>query len=229
MKGNGERIRMAAPERNMKERGTGKREKSGGIAELARRAKRGDGEAAWVLGEAYADGDEICLEDGTREKVRRDVGKAVRWLRLAVALGEADALCRLGCLLAERGREKGVAEGIALMKRAWRKGCRVAAQNLAVTYSELGKPRRCVEWLRKGCRHEESTDWFLLGIAHAAGYGVRKDLDEAARLFRKVRDDGAGFPVEREEAAGFLDMLVRGRAIRVTGAIGRTHPEGAAG
>lgn len=204
----------------MKERRT-----SGGIRELARRAERGDGEAAWVLGVAYADGDEICLEDGTREKVRRDKGKAVRWLRLAAASGEADALCRLGCLLAERRREKDVAEGIALMKRAWRRGCRVAAQNLAVTYSEMGKPRLCVAWLRKGCRYAESADWFLLGIAHAAGYGVRKDLDEAARLFRKVRDDRAGFPVEREEAAGFLGMLERGRAIRVAGSIGRTHPE----
>ena len=134
-------------------------------------------------------------------------------------------MCRLGCLLADTGRAEAVAEGIALLKRAWRKGCHVAAQNLAVTYSELGKPRRCVEWLRKACQHEESADWFLLGIACAAGYGVRKDLAEAGRLFRKVRDDEKGFPVEREEAEGFLAMMERKRPICIVDSIGRTHPD----
>lgn len=196
-----------------------------GIAELERRAENGDGEAAWVLGDAYADGERVSLPDGTHVKVRRDRKKALRWFRRAVELGRTDALCRLGVLLTDTGRPEDVAEGIALLKRGWRKGCPVAAQNLAVTYSELGNPRRCAAWLRNACKREGSADWFLLGIAHAAGYGVRKDLKEAARLFRKVRDDRKGFPIEREEAAGFLAMMERNRPIRVTGSIGRTHPE----
>ena len=44
------------------------------------------------------------------------------------------------------------------------KGCHIAAQNLAVTYSELDKPRLCMAWLRKACQHEESADWLLLKI-----------------------------------------------------------------
>ena len=205
--------------------GIGGKRRGPGIAELERRAENGDGEAAWVLGDAYADGDWVSLPDGPRAKVRRNEGKAIRWLWRAAELGETDALCRLGCLLTGTGRAEDLEEGIALLKRAWRKGCPTAAQNLAVTYSEMGKPRRCVAWLRRSCTREESADWFLLGIAHAAGYGVRKDLEEAARLFRKVRDDGKGFPIEREEAAGFLAMMERNRPIRVEGSIGRTHPE----
>ena len=196
-----------------------------GIAELERRAENGDGEAAWVLGDAFADGGYVPLPDGRCMKVRRNTGKALRWCRRAVALGHTDALCRLGVLLIDTGRTEAVAEGMKLLKRGWRTGCPEAAQNLAVTYSELGNPRRCVVWLRKSCRCEESADWFLLAIAHAAGYGVRKNLEEAARLFRKVRDDGKGFPIEREEATKFLAMIERNRPIRVTGSIGRTHPE----
>lgn len=196
-----------------------------GLAEWVRRAENGDREAAWTLGDAYADGGWVVLPDGGRRKIRRDRGKAVRWLRRAAELGETAALARWGGLLTDTGRPEEVAEGIALLKRAWRKGCFTAAQNLAVTYSELGEPRRCIAWLRRACRHEESADWFLMGIAFAAGYGVRKDLAEAARLFRKVRDDERGFPCEREEAAGFLGMLARKRAVRVAGSIGRVHPE----
>ena len=206
--------------------GRGGKRRGRGIAELERRAENGDAEAAWVLGDAYADGNGVTLPDGSRAKVRRNPDKAIRWLRRAAELGETDALCRLGCLLTDTGRPEDSAEGIALLERAWRKGCPTAAQNLAVAFSELGNPRRCAAWLRRSCKRGESADWFLLGIAHAAGYGVRKDLEEAARLFRKVRDDEKGFPVEREEAAGFLAMMERNRPIRVEGSIGRTHPEG---
>lgn len=210
------RGRMKAAEKIMKK---------SGIRELERRAGSGDGKAAWTLGSAFADGDALWLADGTRKQVRKNTEKAIRWLRLAAALGETDALCHLGCLLTNTGKSEDVAEGILLLKRAWRKGCHMAAQNLAVTYSELDKPRLCVAWLRKACQHEESADWLLLGIAWAAGYGVRKDVGEAVRMFQKVRDDEMGFLSEREDAAGFLSMLEREQPIRVTGSIGRTHPE----
>lgn len=214
----------AAPGRPLRPSPCGKR-RGRGTAELERRAENGDGEAAWVLGDAFADGGRVALPDGRTAKVRRDTGKAICWLRLAVALGSTDAVCRLGVLLTDTGRKEAVEEGLKWLKRGWRMGCPVAAQNLAVTYSELGNPRRCVAWLRKSCQRAESADWFLLAIAHAAGYGLRKDLAEAARLFRKVRDDAKGFPIEREEAAQFLAMIDRNRPIRVTGSIGRTHPE----
>lgn len=202
----------------------GKR-RGNGIAELERRAENGDGEAAFALGDAFADGGSVFLPDGGTVQVRRDTTKAIRWFRLAVALGNTDALCRLGVLLTDTGRTEAVAEGIKLLKRGWRRGCLVAAQNLAVAYSEQGNPRRCVAWLRASCRCGDGADWFLLGIAHAAGYGVRKNLEEAVRLFRKVRDNEKGFPIEREEATKFLAMIERNRPIQVTGSIGRTHPE----
>lgn len=150
----------------MKKNGTSERRArrgARGIAELERRAENGDGEAAWVLGDAYADGERVFLPDGTRVKVRWDREKALRWFRRVVELGRTDALCRLGVLLTDTGRPEDVAEGIALLKRGWRKGCPVAAQNLAVTYSELGNPRRCAAWLWNACKREESADWFLLG------------------------------------------------------------------
>ncbi len=192
---------------------------------LERRAENGDGEAAWILGDAFSDGGCVSLPNGQCVKVRRNTEKAIRWFRQAVARGNTDAVCRLGALLTDTGRPGTVAEGMKWLKRGWRMGCPVAAQNLAVAYSEQGNPRRCVAWLRKACQCEESADWFLLGIAYAAGYGVRKNLKEAARLFQKVRNDENGFPIQREEAAKFLAMMERNRPIRVIDSIGRTHPE----
>lgn len=158
-------------------------------------------------------------------KVRCDTEKAIRWFRLGVARGHTDAVCRLGVLLTDTGRPNAVAEGMKWLKRGWRMGCPVVAQNLTMAYSEQDNSRRCVAWLRKACRCEESAAWFLLGIAYAAGYGVRKNLKKAPRLFRKIRDDGDGFSIQQEEATNFLAMMKRNRPIRVIGSIGRTHPE----
>ena len=161
MKGGTRAGSIGAVQGKMKKNGTGGKR---GLAELERRAENGDGEAAWVLGDAYADGERVVLPDGTCTQVRRNRDKAIRWFRLAVELGHTDAMCRLGCLLTDTGRPEAEAEGIALLKRAWRRGCLEAAQNLAVTYSELGNPRRCVAWLRASCKREESADWFLLAL-----------------------------------------------------------------
>jgi hypothetical protein len=189
-----------------------------------RAAEGGDAEAAWTLGDAYASGETFA--DGRRVEVRRDRAEAIRWFRAAVELGSTDALCSLGTLLTDTGRVADVAEGISLLKRAHRRGDLCAAHNLAVTYSELGNRRRCTAWLKKSLRNRDGSALFLLGIATAAGYGVRKDLAEAARLFRKVVAGKNEFPSERADARGFLKMLEEGREIRVEGSIGRVHPEG---
>lgn len=146
------------------------------------------------------------------------------WKRAAEG-GSTDAPCRLGTLLTDSGRAEDVAEGSSWLKRAPRRGDLCAAHDLAVAYSELGNRRRCAAWLKKSLRKQEGSALFLLGIAYSAGYGVRKDLAEAARLFRKVASEKNGFPIEREEARSFLKIIEKGRPTRVEGSIGRVHPE----
>ena len=70
----------------------------------------------------------------------------------------------------------------------------------------------------------ESADRYHLAIAHAAGYGVRRDPDLAARLFRQVAGDPSAFPIERERSRAFLSLLSRRIPIRVTTSLGRTRP-----
>ena len=144
--------------------------------------------------------------------------------RRAPASPSPEALCLRGTNLTNRRRHpEDVARGIALLKRAHRLGDVCAAHNLAVTYSEQGNRRCCAYWLRQSLKTADPS-WFLLAIAHAAGYGVRRDLSVAARLFRKVADDPGAFPIEREESLAFLAMLRRGLPIRIAGSLGRTHP-----
>ena len=194
------------------------------LAGWKRAAEGGDAEAAWALGDAYENGETFA--EGRRVEVRRDREEAIRWFRVAAGLGNTEAMGCLGTLLTDSERAEDVVEGIAWLKRAHRRGDSCAAHNLAVTYSELGNRKRCAAWLKKSLGNREGRALFLLGIAYAAGYGVRKDLAEAARLFRKVARGKNEFPCEREEARGFLKMIEQGRLIRVEGSIGRVHPEG---
>ena len=61
-------------------------------------------------------------------------------------------------------------------------------------------------------------------IAYAAGYGCRRDLGKARRLFRKEIASTNAFPINQEEAHGFLSMIAHHREIKVLGSIGTVHP-----
>lgn len=194
------------------------------IDQLKTKAEQGDAESAWRLGDAYSTGT-LLLSDDCLLTVSRDLDKALHWSRQAVALGSWEAMPLLGTLLTDSRNPMRVKEGIAWLRRSYRKGIPEAAQNLAIVYSELGNPRRCVFWLRKTCLHAGHADWFHLAIAFAAGYGVRKNLKEAKRLFTLVESSPEAFPVDREEARGFLSMLSSKHPIRVVESIGKTHPD----
>ena len=193
------------------------------IDQLATKAEQGDAVSAWRLGDAYSTGI-LLISDACLLTVPRDLDKALHWTRLAVALGSQEAMPLLGTLLTDSRDPMRVKEGLAWLRRAYRKGFPEAAQNLAIAYSELGNPRRCVFWLLKTSNNAVNADWFHLAIAYAAGYGVRKNLKEAERLFTQVGTSPEAFPVDREEARGFLSMLSAKHPIRVVESIGKTRP-----
>ena len=186
------------------------------IATWKARARRGDGYAAWSLGCLYALG---TLGTVRAERSRRN---ALHWLRRAVSLGESLAVYELANQLSA-GSEASAAEGLRLLRNAARQGDAFAAQNLAIAHSERGNPRRCMFWLRK-TEEFGNPDWFLLAIAYAAGYGCRRDLKKARRLFRKCISSPYAFPGEHEESHGFLSMIAQHREIKVVGSIGTVHP-----
>lgn len=195
------------------------------IQTLKARARRGDGAAAWRLGCRYAWGKRktsMILGAGT-VCVKRSRRDALLWLRRAVSLGERDAIPELADVLTAGGSEADTAEGIRLLRGAARRGNAGAAQNLAIVHSERGNPRRCMFWLRRTVELGD-PDWFHLAIAYAAGYGCRRDLGKARRLFRKEIASTNAFPINQEEAHGFLSMIAHHREIKVVGSIGTVHP-----
>ncbi len=191
------------------------------IATWKARARRGDGYAAWSLGCLYALG-ALSIEGLGTVRAERSRRNALHWLRRAVSLGERGAIYELANLLSV-GSEASAAEGLRLLRNAARQGDAAAAQNLAIVHSERGNPRRCVFWLRK-TEELGDPDWFHLAIAYAAGYGCRRDLEKARRLFRKCVSSAHEFPINREESHGFLSMIARHREIKVVGSIGTVHP-----
>ncbi len=78
-------------------------------------------------------------------------------------------------------------------------------------------------WLRRTVELGD-PDWLHLAIAYAAGYGCRRDLGKARQILRRVIAAKNAFPIEHEEAHGFLSMIAHHREIKVVGSIGTVHP-----
>ena len=192
------------------------------LRNLRARAARGDGVASGQLGFAFAYGF-LLLEGLESVHVRRNAKRAEFWLRRAVSSGRRDAICALADVLLSGRSEESAAEGLRLLRQEARRGDCFAAQNLAIVHSERGNPRRCLFWLERTEKLGD-PDLIHLGIARAAGYGCRRDLKRARRLFEKALSSRWSAQAEKEDARGFLDMLERNREIRVEGSIGRCHP-----
>lgn len=188
------------------------------IQTLRGRANLGDGEAAWILGDAYVYG-----HVGAKVRIRKNRSRALAWLSRAVALGQDGAAPELAGLLLESTDEKDVCLGLNILRNSAKSGNVIATQNLAMYYSDKGNPRRCFFWLLKTTLLG-SPDWYHLAICRAAGYGCRRDVTMAKRFFRKTQKSSKSFPIDRERAKGFLRMIKRNEKITVIKSLGSTVP-----
>lgn len=149
---------------------------------LLARAKRGDAEAEWEVADRYGDG---CKNHAGKIVVRRSRRKAAQWFRRAAEHGLSAAQNTLGVVLSNGdGVRKNVDEALSWLRKAFRAGDTCAAQNIAITYREIGDLGRAVKWFRKSADAGDGDALVQLGIHYYWGKGVRKNSKAAVRCFR---------------------------------------------
>jgi TPR repeat protein len=174
---------------------------------LLARAKQSDPEAEWEVADRYGDG---CKNHSGKILVERSRKKAAQWFRPAqntwgVLLSNGD------------GVRKDVDEALSWLRRAFRAGDTCAAQNIAITYRQIGDLRTAVKWFRKSADAGDGDALIQLGIHYYWGMGVRKNPKAAVRCFRiatKAKHISEG---GRDDAFFFLEIAYyEGRGVQAS-------------
>lgn len=138
---------------------------------LARKARHGDGEAAFELGKSYQKG---------VVGVPKDAQRAVQWYKQAAEAGDHRAQNNLGGMYA---RGEGVPKDYALafdwFRKSAEQGDRTAEWNLARAYqSGLGVPQSfpdSISWARKAAEQGYAPAQAGLCVMYWIGRGVERD------------------------------------------------------
>jgi uncharacterized protein len=152
---------------------------------MLEKAELGDLDAIFTVASAYELG---TYEVGSPTvEVELNPGKAVAWFRAGAERGDTGAQLSLGnCLSEGRGCREDVGEALVWYRRALRKGCTAAANNIAIVYREMGNVRRYIYWLKRAHGLGDDDASVLLGKAYYTGKGVRANCTKAVELFRSV-------------------------------------------
>ena len=144
-----------------------------------------DAAAMTLLGELYNQG----------LGVRRDPDQAARWYRLAAERGDVHAMSSLGLMAADgRGTDRGPAAARAWFEKAAALGEPTASYNLALLLLASGAPAdipRAAGLLRVAADAELPDALHDLGVLYARGQGVKRDREEAARLYLRALKGGS--------------------------------------
>ena len=174
---------------------------------LKNEAAKGGVLAAWELADAYALGF-VLRENGAWFPVRKNRPLAERLYRFVAKTRERDVILGLAAV------QKTACEKLRLERKAWRMGVNQAANNIAMTYSAMGRPDLCFKWLKRAYVADPSGSVNCLALCHLIGYGTIKNSKEARRLFGLVIRRNWGTPDEQECAAQFIKMIDRGETPR---------------
>ena len=179
------------------------------FAALKEGAAKGNVVAAWELAFAYALGF-VLRGNGAWFPVRKNRPRAERLYRFVAKTRERDVILNLAAVLKDKNR----GEALRLERKAWRMGVKQAANNIAMTYSAMGRPDLCFKWLKRAYVADPSGSANYLALCHLIGYGTIKNSKEARRLFRLVIRRNWGTPDDQECAAQFIKMIDRGETPR---------------
>lgn len=192
---------------------------------LLAKAKGGDAEAEFMVGQYYSDG---CKDKRGRVIVRVSERKAAEWYRRSAEHGCVSAQNTLGVVLGGNyGVKKNVRESLLWLKRAYRGGDTTsAANNVAVTYRENGKLRQAVQWFRKVDTSFDDSVHIQLGIHFYWGKGVRADHQAAVRCFRKVIRGRNRSECDLDDANFYLGVAyLEGKGVRKSMRMAQEHLE----
>jgi len=127
------------------------------------------------------------------------------------ALGDADCMMRLAYMhdVGELGVTADKGRAMQLYRSAWLKGCRGAANNIAILYREQGDRRAMFQWFKREADAGDGSAHLNLARCYLAGTGVRKDVQAALRCLAVAAgcDMQHISQAEREEAQTLLNTL----------------------
>ena len=149
-------------------------EKKGISRALLAKAKAGDAEAQYQLGNAYNYGDEV----------RRDYAQALIWYRKGAEQGNADSQFQLGGLYHfGHGVPQDEAQAFVWIVKAAQQSNIDAEFFISTCYTQgWGVPRndaKAAIWLRKAAEQGDARSQFYLGHFYDSGEGVPRDYSEA--------------------------------------------------
>ena len=192
-------------------------------AVLKKEAAKGDVDAAWKLADAYADG-YVERGRGALFYVRQNRALAERWYRFVAKTRERDAILGLASV------QKNLRDALRLELKAWRMGIVAAANNIAMTYSMMGRADLCFKWLRRGYAIDPEGCAYHLALCFFVGYGTARNLKKALQFFDMVLNNHWECPDSMECAALFVKMVANGETARPPRrgrSIGSIRPTGA--
>ncbi len=156
------------------------------IAAVEREAAKGDWQAAFLLGSAYAEG----------LSVEADVSQAIRWYKTACENEFLAGCNNLGLIYGSGDRvEQQPAEAVRLYRISCSAGNAMGCANLGNHYDRgEGVARDLVEAVRlyrMACDAGNALGCSNLGVQYERGEGVAQDAAEAVRLYRMACDGGS--------------------------------------
>lgn len=182
---------------------------------LLARAKQSDPEAEWEVADRCGDG---CKNHSGKILVKRSRKKAAQWLWRAAQHGLSAAQNNLGVILSNGdGVRKDIDDALWWMRKAFHTGDTCAAQNIALTYRQVGDLRAAVKWFRKSADGGDGDALIQLGIHYYWGKGVRKNLKAAVRCFRVATKAKNISEVGRDSAFFLLGVAYfEGKGVRAS-------------
>lgn len=145
--------------------------------------------------------------DAAEEEGRFDFAR--QSFERGASLGDPSCLARLARMYDEGiGGEVDKREAMRLFQLAWRRGRdTVAANNIAILYREIGKPRATFEWFCRAANEGDGSAQLDKAKCYLTGEGVRKDAQAALRCLAAAVTSTYISEYEREEAQALQDKL----------------------
>ena len=191
------------------------------FAALKAAAAKGDIDASWALASAYADG-YVARENGSWFSVRKNRACAERLYRIVAKTRMREVILGLA------GVQKNLSDALRLERKGWRMGVVESANNIAMTYSMMVRPKMCFSWLMKGYARDPASCAYHLALCFLVGYGTARSPEKASQLLNRVIRNKWECPDGLECAAKFLEMIARGeipKAPRLGRSIGSVRPK----
>jgi len=125
------------------------------------------------------------------------------------ALGDAFCIFRLAHMydVGELGEPPDKVRAMELYRRAWRKGCPGAANNIAILYRERGNRRAMFQWFKREADAGDGSAQLDLAKCYLKGTGVRKCAQSALRCLASAISSEYIADFEREQAQELMERL----------------------